>query len=308
MKTKNGILYLSLTGAACAGALLLIGSSAQAQNLYAADWYSPGTIYSIAPGGATAGTFSSGGFGEPEGIAFDNSGNLFVADSLNGVIDKITSGGVETPFASGLNNPDELAFNAAGDLFEDDHSGSINEFTPAGVKTSFATGLIAPAGLAFNTTGDLFAEDSGNGDIYEYTQAGTRTTFATGLINPVGLAFSLSGNLFASFNVDGATDIDEFTPTGAKIPFFSGIPSLAGQLAFNRAGDLFSAAGVNGIDEITPNGYESTYISGLGNVTGIAFQGQSLPVPEPSALGLLGAGALISLAVRRVKKLKTGKA
>src|SRR5690349_20992051 len=66
-----------------AGALLMLASSARlpAQNLYVANWFAPGAIYQFTPGGSQS-TFYSGGLGEPEGLAFDSSGNLFVADSL----------------------------------------------------------------------------------------------------------------------------------------------------------------------------------------------------------------------------------
>jgi hypothetical protein len=45
-------------------------------------------------------------------------------------------------------------------------------------------------------------------------------------------------------------------------------------------------------------GEESTFASGLGAPTFLAFQGETLPVPEPSALGLVAVGA-IALLVRR---------
>jgi hypothetical protein len=49
-----------------------------------------------------------------------------------------------------LENPDGLAFNNAGDLFvADSSSGNIYEFTPDGVRNSFASGLEQPYGLAF---------------------------------------------------------------------------------------------------------------------------------------------------------------
>jgi sugar lactone lactonase YvrE len=43
-------------------------------------------------------TFASGS-GEPQGLAFDRAGNLFVADG--GGVDKFTPAGVRTTFASG---------------------------------------------------------------------------------------------------------------------------------------------------------------------------------------------------------------
>jgi hypothetical protein len=58
--------------------------------------------------------------------------------------------------------------------------------------------------------------------------------------------------------------------------------------------------GDNGIVEITPGGAESFFATGLyfRGPEGLAFQGETLPVPEPSALGLLAVG-IMALLVRR---------
>ena len=78
----------------------------------------------------------------------------------------------------------------AQNLFEADRgSGNIYEFTPGGVQSTFASGLNNPLGLAFDSAGDLFEADYGSGNIYEYTPGGAQTTFAYGLSNPAGLAF-----------------------------------------------------------------------------------------------------------------------
>jgi glucose/arabinose dehydrogenase len=64
---------------------------------------------------------------------------------------------VKSTFASGLNGPEGLAVDSAGDLFEADHgSGKIYEFTPGGTRSTFASGLSGPCALAFNSAGDLF--------------------------------------------------------------------------------------------------------------------------------------------------------
>ena len=75
-------------------------------------------------------------------------------------------------------------------------------------------------------------------------------------------------------------------------------------LAFSSAGDLFVANSVgyenNDILEITPGGVQSTFASGLDDPEGLAFQGEVLPVPEPSTLGSLAVG-LSAFLVRRRK-------
>ena len=134
-------------GVVCAGVVMLIASSAQAQNLFASDYYS-GNIYEYTPGGART-TFASG-LGDPFGLAFNSAGDLFEADSDSGNIYEFTPDGVESTFASGLLTPTGLAFNSAGDLIVTSFFGhTIYEFTPSGAESTFASGLGAPTFLAF---------------------------------------------------------------------------------------------------------------------------------------------------------------
>ena len=179
-------------------------------------------------------------------------------------------------------------------------SGTIYEFTPGGVQSTFASGLGYAYGLAFNSAGDLFEADAdsghfGNGTIYEFTPGGVQSTFASGFAALRGLAVNSAGDLFVADY--GSGTIYEFTPGGAKSTFASGLTGPVG-LAFNSAGDLFEADVIGTINEFTPGGVQSTFASGsVSTPFFLAFQGETLPVPEPSALGLLAVGA-IALLVR----------
>jgi DNA-binding beta-propeller fold protein YncE len=154
--------------------------------------------------------------------------------------------------------------------------------------------------LAFNSAGDLFVANY-YGDIYEYTPAGVQSFFASvlagGVYGPIdGLAFNGAGDLFAT-TFQGGT-ITEITPGGVQSTFASGF--IPQGLAFNSAGNLFAADFYNGnIYEYTPGGVQSTFASGLSDPEGLAFQGVTLPVPEPSALGLLALGVFGLTLMRR---------
>src|SRR5205823_12221601 len=159
-------------------------------------------------------------------------GDLFESDQGSNTIFKFTPVGVKSTFASRLNMPVALAFDASGNLFEADHgSNKIFKFTPAGVKTTFASGLSGPFGLAFDA-GTLFESDTGTGTIIRFTAAGVKSTFASGLNTPTGLAFDASGNLFEADQ--GSGTIFKFTPAGAKSTFASGLSAPSG-LAFEGA-------------------------------------------------------------------------
>lgn len=303
-----------LGGAACAGVFLLLTCSASAitppaQNLFVTSCINPGSIYEYTPGG-TQSTFAATGLNYPYGLAFDSAGDLFVANSLDdagfgGYVTEITPAGVQSTIPSGP-DPKGLAFNSAGDLFETDyHSGNIYEYAPGGVLSIFATVTPAPQAMAFNSAGDLFVGTgygNGNESITEITPSGTQSTFvASGLSYIGGLAFDSSGDLFEA---DGSGNIYEFSPAGVRSTFAS-LPN-PNNLAFDSAGDLFVTAGGNSIYEYTSGGVQSTFASGIDAAVGLAFQGVTLPVPEPSALVLVAAGASAWLSYCRRKFVNKG--
>lgn len=67
------------------------------------------------------------GYDTPRGMAFDSSGNLFVANPEAGNIAKFTPDGHWSSFASGLVHPFGLAFDNAGDLFAADVQSDARE-------------------------------------------------------------------------------------------------------------------------------------------------------------------------------------
>src|SRR5471030_2016145 len=79
----------------------------------------------------------------------------------------------------------------AGDLFVTDSvTNSIVAYSTDGTMRTFASGLDNPQGLTFDAIGYLYVADMGSGNIYKYAADGTRTTFVSGLIGPVGLSFA----------------------------------------------------------------------------------------------------------------------
>ena len=129
-----------------------------AGNLYAADAFDV-TIYKFAPDGTRTVFVGPSAFTStqvPAGLAFDSGGNLFVSTLNNRPNDAIlvfTPTGMESTFATGLNNPHGMAFDAAGNLFVAetirDGGGDILEFTMGGLRIVFASGLNRPEYLTF---------------------------------------------------------------------------------------------------------------------------------------------------------------
>jgi len=270
----------SFAGGVVAVAVLVIGASTPAQNLFVTDFGSH--IYEITPGGVVS-TFASD-LSQANSLAFDKAGNLFASDSGSYCIYKYAPDGTRTTFASVI-APNAIAFDSAGNLFvTSDGVGIIYKFTPAGVQSTFATGLNWPDGLAFDSAGNLFVADSSNDAIYKYTPSGVQSIFASGTGGPAGLAFDSSGNLYDADYESG--NIYEFTPSGARTTFASGLGEGGpNKLAFDSAGNLFESNGSSGyVYKFAPDGTRSTFASGLGDPSGVAFQ----PAPPSTCPSIVG--------------------
>ena len=104
--------------------------------------------------GSTDGTGSAALFSDPDSVAVDGEGNVYVADSSNSTIREITPDGVVTTLAGSpgqtgsndgtgsaalFNNPNGVAVDAAGNVYvADSGNDTIRMITPAGVVTTLA--------------------------------------------------------------------------------------------------------------------------------------------------------------------------
>lgn len=201
--------------------------------------------------------------------------NLFVSCAGNGNIVEINPQGGQSVFATGLNTPNGLAFDSAGDLFvANEGSGTIDEFiNNGGVLSStpvlYASGLDDPFDLAFGPGGLLFASEYGNGDIAEISSSGTVSTYATGLAGPEGLAFGTGLVLYVANHNGGS--ITSISAGGTKTTVVSDLGSPSG-LIVSGLEILESSQIGNDIDEIVSKTAE-TYVSGLDDPNGIALDG-----------------------------------
>ncbi len=203
----------------------------------------------------------------PDGLAFDKSGNLYVANFFDNTVDKITPGGVVSTFINtGLNGPKGLAFDSSGNLFVANFNiGEIAEYNSSGalITAGFnATGFAgAPDQLVIDSGNNLYLYTSA-GDIYKITPAGAVSTYVSGLSgNAGGLAFDAGGDLFVTdFNNN---QVDKVPAGGGSFSVFASGFNQPRDLVIDGSGNLYVSNGNNNsISKVTSGGSVRTYVSG----------------------------------------------
>lgn len=227
---------------------------------------SDGTIVTV------AGTTSPGNTGDggpatsaylysPSGITFDSTGSLYIADTLNGLVRKVTGGTISTVAGSISLGPGT----STGD---------------GGPATSAQ--LLAPAGVAVDSFGNLYIADQGNSAV-RLVANGNISTLGTSDANPLklktpaGVAVDASGNLFIADK--GNHRIVERTPAGiwsvvagTGASGFSGdngpatkaMLSFPAAVAVDAAGQLYIADTLNSRIRLVTTAGIITTIAGTG--------------------------------------------
>ena len=238
--------------------------------------------------GFTTGTVQSK-FNKPRGVAVDAFGNVYIADTDNHRIRKITPTGVVTTLAGSFNNPKGVAVDVNGNVYvADELNHVIRKITSTGVVTTVAGSTIGfaegtgssakfcyPNGIVANVDGNLYVADSGNNRIRKITPTGVVTTLA---------GTSIPGN------VDGASTIAQFYfPIGIDIDAF---------------GNLYVADSQNHrIRKITPTGVVTTL---AGSTIGLADGTGSLAKfnnPKGVAVDLNGNVYVADEANHKIRKI-----
>jgi sugar lactone lactonase YvrE len=238
-----------------------------------------GQVSVVAGGGSTVPTAGStisataAVLANPYDVAVDTAGNLYIADTQNELIEKVTPSGQLSVIAGGggtyptpgttipatsasLNGPSGVAVDAAGNVYVADASNDeVEEITPSGQLSVIAGGggtsptvgttipatsaaLGSPYTVTVDSAGDVYVDDGGDNEIDEVT--------------PQGQLSIVAGNGQSSNPpTDGLA-------TDASLEFPDGV-------AVDGAGDLYIVDGGDGdVSEVTPDG-QLTVIAGNGN-------------------------------------------
>jgi sugar lactone lactonase YvrE len=235
----------------------------------------PGGIITTVAGNGIAGYSGDGGAAtsaqlyHPYGVAVDAAGNLYIADTSNHRIRRVTPGGIITTVAGNgiagysgdggaatsaqLSYPDGMAVDAAGNLYiADNGNRRIRRVTPGGIISTVAGNgtrgysgdggaaasaqLYAPSGVAVDAVGNLYIADAGNNRIRRVTPGGIITTVA--------------GNGIAGYSGDGGA------ATSAQVNYPWGVAVAAqGRIFFSQG----LASGAGAVRLLTPTSSACTY-------------------------------------------------
>jgi hypothetical protein len=295
-----------MRNSASLSAVVIAGLALMTRQSPAQSSYTPYVFTTLAgmagsPGNAD-GTGSDAQFDHPVGVAVDNAGTIYVADTYNNTVRSITPAGVVTTLAGLSEDTNSVGFPVGGYA---DGTGSAARF-------SF------PYGVAVDTDGNVYVADGNNNAIRKVSAAGEVTTLAglagssgstdgTGTAarfsSPFGVTVDSTGNVYVA---DGGNNtIRKVTPTGV-VTTLAGQPGSSGSndglgsaarfnfpasVAVDSAGTVYVADQYNQtIRKVTPAGGVTT-LAGLAGVPGSTDgTGTAARFNSPTGVGVDGAG------------------
>lgn len=268
----------------------------------------------------------------PEGIALDAAGNLYVADSGNAAIRKVTPEGIVSTLAGGhvgwtdglgsaasFWGPSGIAVDSAGNTFvAESGSYTIRKITPAGLVTTYAgkanqygsqdgpalsARFLNPRGLTVAPDGTLYVADEGNNVVRKISPTGTVSTIpGTSFDGPVAVGLDAAGVLY----VADSSRVWKVTPDGAATRWAGGTsvqdvdgPVASAQFAnpllsmvVDRTGTVFVTELCNTVRKITPAGMVTTLAGKAGVVGGTDGIGPAASFNWPSGIAASTTGTV----------------
>jgi len=257
--------------------------------------------------GYADGTGTAASFCNPEGVAVDSSGNVYVSDTGYSIIRKITSAGVVTTVAgtpgvygsadgtkasAQFNNPWGIAVDKTKNLYVSDYNNStIRKITATGVVTTLG-GVPGSIGLADRTGSNARFYDAigiavdGTGKLY------VADTYNSIIRNGVLADLKIT-------NTDGKTTVaagsmDTYTITVTN----TGLEGITGSVVT----DNFPATFTNPSYTATAKGGATGFASGSGNIN------QTVSMPPGSSITYKATGVISGTATSGTIILNTASA
>jgi len=169
------------------------------------------------------GTALSAQFNKPQGVYVANDGTVYIADSGNKRIRKITSSGVTTVSSTitGFKCPNSLSVDANDNLYICDIGNfNIKKVTPSGTVTIIASG-ITPNGIIKDLSGNFLFTDASANNIKKISNDSVSIWIDNALVKdgtvrrnrfeqPYGITIDSNGNVYVANN--GNNWITKITP------------------------------------------------------------------------------------------------
>jgi sugar lactone lactonase YvrE len=247
------------------------------------------------------------GFSEPNGIAFDSTGNVYVSNGGNRVEKFDASGNHLQTIGGSLVGPAGIAFDTLDNLYVAEFifgGQEIEKFDSSGSPLGAfgAAELVSPFGVGFTAGGTLLVVDDNTGHVESYDTAGVwQGTFVNTLANTTrGLAIDSAGNVYVGIWAAGV--IRKYTPGGALVgDFATGVAGVY-HMDFDDQDNLYACAlNFGEVHKIEPDGTKTVFASGISFPEGIGITPDlSGPAPAPGLPGwtpLLLAAAVLGAAL-----------
>jgi uncharacterized protein (TIGR03437 family) len=203
-----------------------------------------GTMTTVV-GSDLAGSSGDGGaasaalLNHPFGLAIGRDNSLYIADSGNNVIRRVSPGGVISTVAAGLSQPMSVAVDSAGTLYiSETAAGRIRAVTSDGQSRVLATVFDHPQGLRVLDSGDLIVAETGGNRVTHLAPDGTVSVVAGTGVNgfsgdggdasiatlnqPSDVWFDADGTIWVADT--GNNRIRKLTPPASPAPANSPLP------------------------------------------------------------------------------------
>jgi len=209
------------------------------------------------------------GYSNPDGIAFDASGNAYVADPSANKIFKVTPGNVTSPLITGLNKPYGIGIDGSGNLYvANTSSNQILKYSSAGaLLLTITSNVSTPVDVRVDGSGNIYSLNQGTNNVTKYNSAGTyQSIFASGFNGPWAIAVDASNNVYVG---DSGNNLIDIYNSSGTLQSTKSVTDPEG-LAVDAGGDLYvsSYSGNQIIEFPANNGYT---ISPTALPTGLSF-------------------------------------